>query len=147
MNKTRKPPLKDDPYLAFNFCVEIDQVVSAGFAEASGLVVETEVETFREGGWNSVERQLTGAAKFPSRIVLKRGLADPQDLWKWYQQVARGDVQRKQITIVQLDYNGNPTGRWAFREACPTKWTGPELKAQTSGVAFETIEFVHRGLL
>jgi phage tail-like protein len=138
---------RKDPYIAFNFRVEIGQVVSGGFAEVSGLVFETEVETFREGGVNNVERQLTGPAKFPSKITLKRGLADRQDLWNWYRQVARGDVQRKDLAVVQLDYTGQETRRWSFREACPTKWTGPELKAQTAGVAFETIEFVHRGLL
>lgn len=139
--------MKDDPYGAFNFKVVIAQVVSAGFAEASGLVLETEVETFREGGWNSIERQLTGPVKFPSKVVLKRGVADEQDLWDWYQQVARGDVQRKEVAVVQLDSLGEELRKWTFRDACPTKWTGPDFKAQTASVAFETIELVHRGLL
>ena len=112
----------------------------------TGLAFETEVETFREGGVNDAEHQLTGAAKFPSKIVLKRGLADDY-LWDWYQQVASGDVQRKDVTVKLLDYKGQKKCEWSFKDACPIKWTGPELKAQTSSVAFEAVELVHRGLL
>ena len=136
-----------DPYIAFNFRIEIDQVVAAGFSEASGLNFETEVETFREGGVNDSERQLPGATKFPAKIVLKRGLADMHELWDWYRQIVGGDVQRKDIAVTLLDYAGNTTRRWVFRKACPTKWTGPELKAQSPSIAFESVELIHRGLL
>lgn len=139
--------MKKEPYIAFNFCVEIGNVVAGGFSEVSGLVFETEIETFKEGGVNDVERQLTGASKFPSKLVLKRGLADQRDLWDWYRKVATGDVERKDLTIIQLDREGAESWRWSFRDACPTKWTGPELKAQTSSVAFESVEFIHRGLI
>jgi len=35
---------------------------------------------------------------------------------------------------------------WEFTKACPIKWSGPELHAGTSAIAFETLEFTHCGL-
>jgi len=29
---------------------------------------------------------------------------------------------------------------------CPVKWTGPQFKAGSAEVAFETIELIHKGL-
>ncbi|MEO8938428.1 MAG: phage tail protein [Burkholderiaceae bacterium] len=138
--------MRNDPYIAFNYRVEIGQVVVAGFSEVGGLAIETEVESFREGGRNDREVQLPGVSKFPSKIVLKRGLGDKHDLWDWYSQIRGGDVQRKDLAITLLDHAGETTRRWTFRQACPIKWTGPELKAQTAAIAFESVEFIHRGL-
>src|SRR6266849_6194060 len=95
--------LDQDPFASFRFAVKIgdanpDERV-CGFSEASGLVVETEVETIREGGVNTHEIQLAGASKFPSRLVLKRGLAE-KALWTWYQNVMRGKVERKTVTVI-----------------------------------------------
>jgi hypothetical protein len=35
---------------------------------------------------------------------------------------------------------------WDFKEAYPVKYTGPELRADSGSVAFESIELTHRGL-
>jgi len=35
---------------------------------------------------------------------------------------------------------------WSFKDACPVKWTGPDLRASNSAVGFETIELIHKGL-
>ena len=67
---------RKDPYLSYRFQVEVDQQVVAAFSEVTGLDFETEVETFREGGVNLHEQQLAGPNKFPSRLVLKRGMTD-----------------------------------------------------------------------
>lgn len=135
-----------DPYGAYRFKVEIDGHVVAAFSEASGLAVEAEVETFREGGVNDAERQLAGPAKHASRLLLKRGLGDEQVLWPWCRQVLQGEVRRKDVSILLLDAAGDEQRRWVFAQACPVKWSGPELKAQVSEVAFESVEFVHQGM-
>lgn len=136
-----------DPYLAFRFTVEIDQQVIAGFSEVTGLTFETEVETFREGGVNRHEQQLAGPAKYPARLILKRGLTDADALWSWYQEVVDGTVRRKDIAILLLDSAGEERWRWSFRGACPVKWVGPEFRGVAAEVAFEAIELVHNGLL
>jgi phage tail-like protein len=69
---------RTDPYLGFNFVVEIDGIVLGGFSEVSGLQVEIEIQTFREGGVNQYMRQLPGPAKYPSNLIFKRGLTDDE---------------------------------------------------------------------
>ena len=146
-----------DPYSAFRFSVEINgEAKVGGFNEVSGLVFETEVQTLRAGGINNYELQLPGPSKFPSRLVLKRGLGNAQILWNWYLEVTQGTIKRKNITITLHDEEGAPATRrnsdgknelmsWKFEEACPVKWTGPDLRASNSAVAFESLELVHRG--
>jgi phage tail-like protein len=41
---------------------------------------------------------------------------------------------------------GEPKWQWVFEKACPVKWSGPDLRAGSADVAFESIELVHRGL-
>lgn len=135
-----------DPYLSFRFRAEIDSLVVSGFNEVTGLTFETNVETFREGGVNAQEWQLAGPTKFPSKLVLKRGLADADALWSWYQDVMNGRIRRKNVTIILLNYADEEKWRWVFLKACPVKWTGPEFRAHTAAVAFESVELVHQGL-
>lgn len=141
--------LDQDPFASYRFAVKIGDADAddrvCGFSEASGLVVETDVETLREGGVNTHEIQLAGPSKFPSKLVLKRGLAEAQ-LWSWYQDVMRGKVDRKTVTVILQDYGGQVKWQWVFSRACPVKWSGPEFRAGTAEVAFESVELIHRGL-
>jgi phage tail-like protein len=136
---------RHDPVLSFQFSVEIEGVSVAGFSEVSGLDSESAVETFREGGELRFEQQLVGPTKFPSRIVLKRGIADSLELWAWHKDVTSGKVTRKDVSIVLLDSTGNKVRKWIFRGAVPVKWVGPPLRASSSEVAVETLELIHRG--
>jgi phage tail-like protein len=135
-----------DPYGAFRFRAEIDSLFVSGFSEVTGLTFETEVQNLREGGVNSHEWQLAGPTKFPSKVILKRGLADADALWSWYRDVMDGSIVRKRLTIVLLNHAGEERWRWVFRDACPVKWSGPAFQAGSAGVAFESIELVHSGL-
>jgi phage tail-like protein len=140
------PTNPGDPYVAFRYAVEIDQLVVGGFSEVGGLAFETEVEAFREGGYNDNERQLPGAVKDSGRLVLKRGLGDTQALWKWFRDVAKGTLQRRDLSVLLIDADFNELRRWKFTRACPVKWSGPALLARSSEVAIEAVEFVHEGL-
>ena len=140
-----------DPYLSFRFHVEIKSIVVAGFSEVTGLAYEREVETFREGGQNLFEQQLPGATKYPSKLVLKRGLADADELYSWYESMRSGSIERKTVSILLLDpatdQDKPERWRWAFREAVPVKWTGPDFRAGTAEIAVESVELVHKGLM
>jgi phage tail-like protein len=145
-----------DPYVAFLFTVAVspgklpdgDKVATVGgFSDVSGLNFETEVETLRVGGVNDTDVSLPGPSKASSRLVLKRGLADASFFWAWYLRVKRGEIVRQQITVSIKDPMGEPRQSWTFRDACPVKWTGPDLHASSSAVGFEAIELIHRGLL
>jgi phage tail-like protein len=137
--------LRVDPYQASNFTIEIEGLLVGGFSECTGLEIELETEEYREGGQNDFVHRFVGAARHPS-LVLKHGLSPIDGLWGWHQDVASGRIRRRNGTIYLLNQAQVPVLWWHFREALPLKWTGPDLRAATSAVAFESIELTHRGL-
>ena len=134
-----------DPYPAHRFRVEFQGTTVALVSEVSGLQLETEVEPYEEGGVNDFVHQLPKRTKY-QHIVLKRGIADDDYLWKWHQDVIKGTIQRRNGMIALKDREGEDKWRWYFLNAYPVKWSGPDLKADTTGLAFETAEFAHEGI-
>ena len=136
---------RTDPYLAFNFLVEVEGLVVGGFSEVTGLETEIEFYDYREGGVNEYIHKFWGPTRYPSRLVLKRGLTDVDALWLWYQAVALGAIVRQIVSVVLLERNGEERARWVFLGAYPVRWAGPGMQAGTATVAVETLELVHRG--
>jgi phage tail-like protein len=136
---------RKDPYLSYRYVVEIDNLIVGGFSEVSGLQTETETEEYREGGVNEYVHKLPKVTKHPN-ITLKRGITDSDALWSWHQDVINGKIERKKGRIVLLDSEGNEKWHWTFEKAYPVKWTGPDFKADSNAVAFETLELVHTGI-
>lgn len=134
-----------DPCLSFRFRVEIENINVGSFSDVTGLQIEIETEEYREGGVNQFVHRFPKGIKYQP-LVLKRGITDANDLWKWYKEVMDGKISRKNVTVVLMDSLGNDKKRWIFWRAYPTKWTGPELKASSSVIAFESIELVHQGI-
>ncbi len=153
-----------DPVGNFRFVLELGFLQAAGFSECTGLLLETKVYEYREGGRNS------HALKFPDvgsvgTITLKRGMtAGPASdlLYLWQLDVMSGrfdpaanlnrrpadpaqDLDNK-VAVVLLDEIGRPLKRWQLVRPFPVKWTGPELKASASDVAIEVLEIACEGI-
>ena len=145
------PPVRNDPYPAYNFEVVVDGISDDGasirgsFSEVSGLGAEIEVIEYRTGSEPSRVRKLAGLSKF-NNIVLKRGIIGDLTFWNWLVGAMHGNVQRAAVSIILLDENRNPVLRWNFVRAWPCKWTGPNLNAKTSEIAIETLEICHEGI-
>lgn len=138
--------LRFDPYPAFNFWVEIEGIVTAGFSEVSGLTVETQVERKTFGGENDLEYAFITGTRY-SDLNLKWGLIDLDMLWNWHQNVVRGKITRRSGAILLLDQAGLPAVWWEFYDACPIKWEGPVFNAMNgNAVATESLVLSHRGL-
>ena len=105
------PGDRTNPVLGFHFsvAVEINGVVVAGFSEVSGLQSELEVQEYREGGVNEYTHKFAGPAKYPSNLILKRGIADKNGLWPWYSKVVQGTVQRQTVTVLLMNSSGDIT--------------------------------------
>lgn len=132
-----------DPFLNFNFRVEIDGLQVAAFHECSGLDSTIDVIEHREGG--GPIRKLPGVTKF-SNIVLKRGITDNRELYDLHLRCIEGKVSRKNGSIILMDRADQEVARWDFSQAWPTKWIGPSLSAEGNDVAIETLELAHEGL-
>jgi phage tail-like protein len=137
--------LRIDPYLAHSFAVEIEGILLGGFSDVAGLQVETETLEYREGGLNEYVHHFAGATKHPP-LVLKHGLSPIDGLWQWHQDVVAGVIERHHGTIYLLNSRSQPLMWWEIRGALPVKWTGPQLNASSSTVAFESVELAHQGL-
>ena len=135
-----------DPFRSFNFRVELDGITRAGFRECSGLDASQDPIEYREGTEGLTARKLPGLNKY-SNISLKWGMTDDTELWDWRKKAIAGKVERKNGSIVLLDESGEEKLRWNFREAWPTKWTGPSFNATGNEVAIETLEIAHEGLV
>ena len=137
-----------DPYFGFRFRIVIQGIIEGGFSEFSGLQATTQVEDFIEGGVNTYVHKFPKETTFEN-LVLKKGLADSNTLWQWHRDVIINNFQRRDVQIFLLkDRSGPniaPARQWSFRKAYPVKWTGPEFKADSNTVAFETLELAHHG--
>jgi phage tail-like protein len=137
---------RDNPYLNFNFTVDIGGGDELGFSEVEGLSGEIEVIEYREGADRvNTARKLPGLAKY-SNVTLRRGITGRTDLFEWWKSVRDGQVQRRNVTITLLDEARQPVVRWLLRNAWPVKVEGPDLNATGNEVAIETLELAHEGL-
>lgn len=134
-----------DPYSGFRFRVEIQGLQVGGFTQISGLDREVQLEDFREGGLNDYTHKLVTVTKYQN-LSLKRGICDALELWQWHQDVINGKIERRTVSVVLTDPDGNAKWRWIFEKAYPVKWSGGELNASTSAVFVESVEFAHNGV-
>jgi phage tail-like protein len=134
-----------DPFLNYNFLVELDGIARAAFSEVTGLDATTEPVEYREGGENTTVRKLPGMTKY-SNIVLKWGMSADKELYTWYRQVVLGNVVRRNGSVIVLDRQGSEVARWNFVNAWPTKYDIPDFNATANQTAVETLELVHEGV-
>jgi phage tail-like protein len=138
-----------DPFLAFRYEININNMPVAGFSECSGLQVEIEVHSYHEGGLNEYERKFPGRAK-QSNLTLKRGIVG-RELWDWYYALTQGEITWRNLrdgsVVVRDPSGGRVVLEWDFRCAFPARWVGPELNAAQNSVAVETLELCYQGLV
>lgn len=135
---------RTDPLLGFRFTLRVDGQTIGGFSEVSGIQAEVDVLEIQEGGQNSFVHKLPGRVKH-GNLTLRRGLAT-QDLWDWFAELLEGRVRRRTVAVELLPETGDvPSKRWIYESAFPCRWNGPDLKADQSAVAIESVELCHHG--
>ncbi len=137
---------KSDPFAQLHFWVEVENEVKAAFAVAQGLQIEIEVTDVKEGGQDHATHKMVKGAKY-SNLVLKQGLTTDDYFWRWIDEVRNGKVTRRNITVIVTDAAGENRVSWSFIRAFPVKWVGPQLQADSSAIALQTLEFAHEGLI
>ncbi|MGG1635310.1 phage tail protein [Paenibacillus sp. FSL A5-0031] len=134
-----------DPYRNFRFRVEVEGLEQAGFSEVSGFEATFDVVEYREGNEVITPRKLPGLIKY-GNISLKWGTTESMELYDWLQECAEGTIERKTITIIALDEEGEDVATWQVIEAWPVKYTAPTFNGTGNDIALELIEFAHEGL-
>jgi phage tail-like protein len=140
------------PYLNLRFRLSVGGAPLGDFSECTGLSLEVTTEDYHEGGENRFLHKFPSAGQ-PPNLVLKRGITHSLDLWNWfvaYLESGAVDPRDGQVELLgrpdATATEDRPVCVWAFTRGYPINWTGPELNALAPGVAFETLELVHRGL-
>lgn len=138
---------RKDPYRNFRFLLEIDSIVQAGFSECTIPDTTSDVVEYREGSEEPWSRKLPGLIKW-ANITLKWGATDSLELYGWRKLVEQGKMKdaRRNVAIILQNEEGNPTARWEFESAWPSKYDGPDLTAKGNDVAVEMLEIVHEGM-
>ena len=134
-----------DPFASFNFKLEIEGITVAGFSEVTGLNQESNVIDYREGQEPITPRKLPGLNKF-GNITLKRGISPDLSVYNWRKTVTDGDIERRNASIVLHNEKHEEVVRWNLVNAWPSKYVGPDLKANANEVAIESIELTHEGV-
>jgi phage tail-like protein len=145
------PRREQDPVGNFRFKLELGDVEVAGFAECTGLNIETKVMEYKEGGNNATTLKFPEPSTF-GNVTLKRGVTNSNELIEWQLDVVSGTFSKNarknnpSIAIVLMNEKGEDVRRWNLVRAFPVKWVGPDLKASASEVAIEALELAHEGI-
>lgn len=137
---------RSNPFPSFNFQVEVDGLIVGSFSEVSGIGAEIDIEEYREGGVNEFVHKLLKNTKY-GNLICRKGVTKSTVLYDWYKQVVIGNIERKMVTIILLDYQKTPIKNWSYKNCIPISWKGPELKSDNNTIAMESVELVHQGLV
>jgi len=135
---------KTNLHTFFRFRLEISGITVAIISEVTGLPPEAETK-HKEKDVNTDVHRLPKKIKYQP-LTLKRGITNSMDLWTWYNGTGSGKIERKDGAIVMLDAAGEDAWRWNFTGAYPVQWAGPDFKADSSAIAFESVTLEHHGL-
>jgi phage tail-like protein len=137
---------REDPLVGFHFAIDVQGVIKGYFTEVSGLGSESEIAEQKVVSEKGVQVVL----KVPGRvkwgdITLKRGLTSNIDLWNWRKMVEDGNVKaaRKNGSIIMFDQSLKPVAQWDFKNAWPSKISGPSVKSDDNSLTMEEMTIVH----
>ncbi|WP_103069636.1 phage tail protein [Aquimarina sediminis] len=130
-------------FSVFFFDLPGEKEVDIKFQSISGLDVQIEKETLKEGGENRFEHNIPGRRKY-SPLTLKRGVLTPKDsgLTTWcqkaFQELSIEPLSRVDIEL--LNENHDILMQWELSHVWPVSWKIGELNAERGEVLIETIE-------
>ena len=138
-----------DYYPPWSFYYEVKFSISknendARFQTVSGLSVEYDYESFKEGGENRFEHKLPVRTKY-SDLVLKRGLLTDSEVIRWcFAAFRERQFQPTDVSVLLLNESGQPLRTWNVVHAIPKKWLITDLNANENSIVIETLELTYR---
>lgn len=124
--------------------------VDTRFQSVTGLSVDMQTETLKEGGENRFEHTLPVRTKY-SPLVLKRGLVKNSKMLQWCMDaILNFDIKPMNLQVRLLNFqptSGNnsfassePLIIWNVINAWPKKWSVSEFDAEKNALAIESLE-------
>lgn len=139
------------PPVAFYFNVTFEGLIETSFQEVSGLQLEMETETIKEGGENSFSYQVPTRRKH-GNLVLKRSLMPLPHVLETYvvkvlENNGSAQIVPVNLTISLLDAGHFPLNNWSVLNAYPVKWDISALNSQKNELVIETLEMAYTNLI
>lgn len=135
------------PPLGFHFRVEFGisgNLADARFQSVSGLSVEYDYESFREGGENRFEHKLPVRTKYGD-MVLKRGMLTDSEVINWCNRAFRDrQFEPSDVTIILLNEKSEPLKTWKVAHAIPKRWMVSDLNSTENAIVIETLELTYQ---
>ena len=114
------------------------------FQTVSGLGVEYDYESFKEGGENRFEHKLPVRTKY-SDMVLKRGMLADSTVIKWFLDAFRDrEFKPSDVNVILMNEKSQQLRTWKVTHAIPKKWLVSDLNANENSVVIETMELTYR---
>jgi phage tail-like protein len=141
----------EDPLVAFKFGLEIEGKLSGYFTQVGGIGSETEViqeKLVNPDTGETIVKQIPGRLSW-TPVTLKRGVTSAMDIWKWRDDVVKGNIDkaRTNCSIVAYSQDNKEIARWNFERAWPSKVVGPEMDAGSTNYMIEDVTIVHEGVV
>ena len=136
------------PPVGFHFKVEFQDLdkedVDVRFQSVSGLTIDLQTESFKEGGEHRFEHVLPLRTKY-NNIVLKRGLTVNSKLVDWCNDAFQTlTIYPKNVLIYLLNEKHEPLMTWNVNHAWPKKWSISDFNAEDNSVVIETLELQYQ---
>jgi phage tail-like protein len=114
------------------------------FQSVSGLNVNLETETYKEGGENRFVHTLPVRANY-SNLILKRGFITDSKVIDWCMDTFNNmDVKPVNLVVSLLNDIHVPVMTWNVVNAFPVKWSVSDFDAEKSALAIETLELKYQ---
>lgn len=112
------------------------------FQSVSGLNVQLDTESYKEGGENRFEHVVPVRSKYPD-LVLKRGVFQPNEsvLTEWCINAFDNMIFKPiNLSVDLLDESHNKLLHWDIIHAYPKNWKLSDFNAEKGEVLIETFE-------
>ncbi|MFA5326299.1 MAG: phage tail protein [Prolixibacteraceae bacterium] len=134
------------PPVGFHFKVEFVNLGNNNdqrFQSVTGLNVEYDTESFKEGGENRFEHKLPVRTKYPD-LSLKRGMLTDSAVIDWcIDALQNRSFSPVQVNVTLLNEKHDPITTWQFFNVWPKKWSVSDFNAQENSVVIETLDLCY----
>lgn len=137
------------PIPVFQYQVVIEGMDPMAFSEVSGLTLEHEAITYKDGMSHKEGHKYMPGSRAPVKMTFKKGITKSSDaLYEWINGITLNTVEKRDVTVSLLSPDGGaPVVSWSIGNAFPTKLEGPSFNATSNEVAFESIDLMADTLL
>ena len=127
-------------YFRVTFSGISDQDLDTRFQSVSGLTLNMQTESIKEGGENRFEHHLPLRSSYQN-LILKRGFVVGSRIIDWCMDTLENlVVEPADILVELLNNEGEALHSWNVVHAWPIKWSVSDFNAENNSVVIETLE-------